>query len=58
MSMAETGEDIVIRVRGLVNKFGQQVVHDGVDLDVRRGEVMGVVVSAFEFGGVEQRPLA
>jgi phospholipid/cholesterol/gamma-HCH transport system ATP-binding protein len=43
MSMAETGEDIVISVRGLVNKFGEQVVHDGVDLDVRRGEVMGVV---------------
>jgi ABC-type sugar transport system ATPase subunit len=30
-------------VRGLVNRFGEQVVHDGVDLDVRRGEILGVV---------------
>jgi phospholipid/cholesterol/gamma-HCH transport system ATP-binding protein len=41
--MAEDGEDIVIRVRDLVNAFGKQVIHDGVDLDVRRGEVIGVV---------------
>jgi phospholipid/cholesterol/gamma-HCH transport system ATP-binding protein len=33
----------IIRVRGLVNRFGPQVVHDGLDLDVRRGEVLGVV---------------
>ena len=39
--MAE--EDIVIRVRGLKNSFGEQVVHDGLDLDVRRGEILGVV---------------
>jgi phospholipid/cholesterol/gamma-HCH transport system ATP-binding protein len=36
-------DDIVIRVRGLVTRFGRQTVHDGVDLDVRRGEVLGVV---------------
>jgi phospholipid/cholesterol/gamma-HCH transport system ATP-binding protein len=41
--MADDSEDIVIRVRKLVNRFGNQVVHDGVDLDVRRGEVMGIV---------------
>jgi phospholipid/cholesterol/gamma-HCH transport system ATP-binding protein len=33
----------VIRVRGLVNRFGAQIVHDGVDLDVMPGEVLGVV---------------
>lgn len=33
----------IIRVRGLVNRFGSQVVHDGLDLDVRRGEILGVV---------------
>jgi phospholipid/cholesterol/gamma-HCH transport system ATP-binding protein len=33
----------VIRVTGLVNRFGDQLVHDGLDLEVRRGEVMGVV---------------
>jgi phospholipid/cholesterol/gamma-HCH transport system ATP-binding protein len=33
----------IIRVRGLVNRFGEQVVHDGVDLDVYPGEIIGVV---------------
>ena len=33
----------IIRVRGLVNRFGEQVVHDGLDLDVRPGEIIGVV---------------
>ena len=33
----------VISVRGLVNRFGNQVVHDGVDLDVMQGEVLGIV---------------
>lgn len=32
-----------IRVRGLVNRFGSQVVHQDLDLDVRRGEILGVV---------------
>ena len=35
--------DIAIRVRGLVTRFGDQVVHDQLDLDVRRGEILGVV---------------
>ncbi|HEX8639600.1 MAG TPA: ABC transporter ATP-binding protein [Allosphingosinicella sp.] len=33
----------IIRVRGLVNRFGAQVIHEGLDLDVRRGEILGVV---------------
>jgi len=33
----------VISVRGLRNTFGPQVVHDGLDLEVRRGEILGVV---------------
>ena len=36
-------DPIAIRVRGIVNRFGDQVVHDGVDLDVRNGEILGVV---------------
>lgn len=36
-------EDVVIRIRGLRNEFEAQVVHDGLDLDVRRGEILGVV---------------
>ncbi|MBB1059049.1 ABC transporter ATP-binding protein [Marilutibacter spongiae] len=33
----------IIRVQGLVNRFGEQVVHDGLDLSVRPGEILGVV---------------
>ncbi len=32
-----------IEVQGLVNRFGDQTVHDGLDLKVRRGEILGVV---------------
>ena len=32
-----------VRIRGLRTQFGRQVIHDGLDLDVRRGEVLGVV---------------
>lgn len=47
--MAETGAQEkansrnVIEVRDLVNQFGKVRVHDGLDLDVHRGEVLGVV---------------
>ena len=37
------GDGPAIRVRGLRNAFGEQVVHDNLDLDVRRGEIIGVV---------------
>ena len=40
---AGADSELVIRVRGLVNAFGDTVIHDHLDLDVRRGEVMGVV---------------
>jgi phospholipid/cholesterol/gamma-HCH transport system ATP-binding protein len=33
----------IIRVRGLVNRFGSQTVHDHLDLDVRRGEILAIV---------------
>lgn len=32
-----------IRVRGLVTGFGPQIVHDHLDLDVKHGEILGVV---------------
>lgn len=37
------GSEVVIRIRGLVNRFGSQIVHDGLDLDVMRGEVLALV---------------
>jgi len=43
MTAAEHTEEPIIRVRGLVNRFGAETVHEGLDLDVRRGEVLGVV---------------
>jgi phospholipid/cholesterol/gamma-HCH transport system ATP-binding protein len=33
----------ILSVRNLVNRFGRQVVHDGLDLDVMPGEVLGIV---------------
>ncbi|MDO5605637.1 MAG: ABC transporter ATP-binding protein [Paracoccus sp. (in: a-proteobacteria)] len=33
----------VIEVRGLVTRFGRNTIHDGLDLDLRRGEILGVV---------------
>jgi len=35
--------EAVITVRGLVNQFGPQVVHQDLDLDVWKGEVLGIV---------------
>src|SRR5262249_56642841 len=35
--------DVAIRIRGLVNAFNGTVIHDHLDLDVMRGEVLGVV---------------
>ncbi|HEU4877631.1 MAG TPA: ABC transporter ATP-binding protein [Sphingomicrobium sp.] len=37
--MSET----IIAIRGLRNSFGDQVVHEGLDLEVKRGEILGVV---------------
>ncbi len=36
-------DDIIIRVRGLTNRFGANTVHEDLDLDVKRGEVLGVI---------------
>lgn len=36
-------KDVIIKIRGLVNGFGKKLVHDHLDLDVYRGEVLGVV---------------
>ena len=33
----------IISVRGLRTQFGSQVVHDNLDLDIHRGEVIGIV---------------
>ena len=35
--------DAVIEIRGVKNQFGSTVVHENLDLDLYRGEVLGVV---------------
>lgn len=41
--MSDHPEKPIIRVRGLVNRFGRETVHDHLDLDVCEGEVLGIV---------------
>ena len=39
----DSDEQPAIRVRGLKSCFGDAVIHDGLDLDVRFGEIIGIV---------------
>jgi phospholipid/cholesterol/gamma-HCH transport system ATP-binding protein len=41
--MAANDKEMVIKVRGVVNQLGGNLIHDGIDLDVYRGEILGVV---------------
>jgi phospholipid/cholesterol/gamma-HCH transport system ATP-binding protein len=43
MTAQRDSDGVVIRIRGLVNELGGNVLHDHLDLDVMRGEVLGVV---------------
>ncbi|MDE1915728.1 MAG: ABC transporter ATP-binding protein [Sphingomonadales bacterium] len=40
---APCDEDVAIRIEGLVNRFGDHTVHDGLSLCMRQGEILGVV---------------
>lgn len=35
--------EITIRVRGITSEFGKNIVHENLDLDVQRGEILGIV---------------
>ncbi|WP_018997862.1 ABC transporter ATP-binding protein [Hirschia maritima] len=41
--MQEPENKLAIKVRNLTNQFGSKVVHKDLDLDVRAGEIMGVI---------------
>ncbi len=41
--MTANGGEAVIRVTGLRTQFGPHVIHDSLDFEVRRGEVVGIV---------------
>lgn len=44
MSLTDnTLSEPLVRIRGLSNRFGANVVHEGLDLDLYRGEILGVV---------------
>ncbi len=38
-----SASDAIIQVRQVVNRFGSQLIHDHIDLTIRRGEVLGLV---------------
>lgn len=40
---AHGGEEPAVSLRGIVNRFGKQVVHDRLDLDIKRGEILGLI---------------
>ena len=41
--MTETAHDGLMEVRGLTNRFGTHRVHEGLNLTLNRGEILGVV---------------
>ncbi len=43
VALEQQSEQPAIRVSGLRTQFGRQIVHDDLDLEVRRGEVIGIV---------------
>jgi phospholipid/cholesterol/gamma-HCH transport system ATP-binding protein len=43
MTLTDPSRELVISIRGLRNQFGSQVVHEDLDLDIYRGEIVGVV---------------
>jgi phospholipid/cholesterol/gamma-HCH transport system ATP-binding protein len=38
-----TAAELMIEVRGLLSQFGDRVIHENLDLELERGEVLGVV---------------
>lgn len=42
-AQAPGANDAIIKIRGLKNAFGDHVVHENLDLDVNRGEILGIV---------------
>ncbi len=42
-AVAATAPENLIEVRGLLSQFGDRVIHEGLDLTLERGEVLGVV---------------
>lgn len=41
--MTRTEQTPLVEIRGLVNRFGSQTVHENLDLDILPGEILGIV---------------
>jgi phospholipid/cholesterol/gamma-HCH transport system ATP-binding protein len=41
-SRAKAKSEPILTARGIVNRFGKQVVHDKLDLEILRGEIIGI----------------
>jgi phospholipid/cholesterol/gamma-HCH transport system ATP-binding protein len=40
---APSSREVIIQIRNLTNRFGAQTIHDKLNLDVYRGEILGVI---------------
>ncbi|MFP3560100.1 ATP-binding cassette domain-containing protein, partial [Paraburkholderia sp. SIMBA_049] len=40
---AAPGDDFVIEVRNLTKRYGRNIIHQKLDFDVRRGEIVAIV---------------
>jgi len=43
VNASQASDEPVIRIRGVKTQFGPVVVHENLDLDVQRGEILGVI---------------
>ena len=55
---SESAGGSILSAHGIVNRFGQQTVHDGVDIDVVSGEVLGIAGGSGSGKSVLLRTLA
>jgi phospholipid/cholesterol/gamma-HCH transport system ATP-binding protein len=53
-----TPTNVVMSARGIINRFGKQIVHDQLDLDITTGEVLGIAGGSGSGKSVLLRTLA